>query len=87
MAPQRGVCNRLTSVSAGSRVRIAGVDGGQRAQSRLIGMGLLAGACIDVKRNDGWSPLVLAMGHSRIALGRGMAEQVRVCPVHAEYRA
>lgn len=73
----------LTSASQGATVEIVSIGGGMRLHSRLVGMGLLAGTRVEVRRNDGWGPVLLALGQARIAIGRGTAEQVRVCPVPA----
>jgi Fe2+ transport system protein FeoA len=78
MSPTTKVHGALAATSVGSRVCIVGVEGGMRVQSRLLGMGLNAGTCIDVRRNDGKGPVIVAVGHARIALGRAMAEKVRV---------
>ncbi len=71
----------LAGTAPGVTVRIAGVDGGMRVQSRLVGMGLTAGTRLDVRSNNGGGPVLVAVGHARIALGRTMAEKVRVEPV------
>jgi ferrous iron transport protein A len=81
MSPKSQATVRLAGIPAGETVRVTGLDGGIRVQSRLIGMGLVAGVRLDVRRNDGSGPVLVAVGHARIALGRGMAEKVRVEPV------
>jgi ferrous iron transport protein A len=78
MSPKTQNHGRLAGTSAGTTVRITGVDGGMRVQSRLVGMGLITGTNLDVRSNDGGGPVLVAVGHARIALGRGMAEKVRV---------
>lgn len=83
MSPGKSNHGLLAAIPAGQRVRITGVEGGARVQSRLIGMGLIAGVSVDVRSNDGGGPILLAVRHSRIALGRGMAQKVRVEPVLA----
>jgi len=70
--------NRLSELPAGTRVRLVRVGGGHAVHARLAGLGLVAGVEIDVRRNDGRGPVVLAHRHARIALGRGVAEHVLV---------
>jgi ferrous iron transport protein A len=70
---------RLAEAAAGSRVRIGHVDSGHGLRARLLGMGLKTGVDVDVRRNDGGGPVVIGLGHGRIALGRRMAEKVWVC--------
>jgi Fe2+ transport system protein FeoA len=81
MSPKSQAGVRLAGVPPGETVRVTGVEGGIRVQSRLIGMGLIAGVRLDVRRNDGSGPVLFAVGHARIALGRGMAENVCVEPL------
>jgi Fe2+ transport system protein FeoA len=71
---------KLTAAREGASVEIVSIGGGVRLHSRLAGMGLQAGTRVEIRRNDGWGPLLIAQGHARIAIGRGMAEHVRVCP-------
>lgn len=78
MSPKAKVHGLLAGSPVGSNVRIVGVDGGMRVQSRLLGMGLNSGTRIDVRSNDGRGPVIVAVGHARIALGRSIAEKVRV---------
>jgi ferrous iron transport protein A len=54
------------------------VAGGQAVYARLAGLGLVAGARIEIYRNDAHGPVILAHRHARIALGRGVAERVMV---------
>lgn len=83
MSPKVKVHGLLAGTPAGSRVRVVGIDGGMRVQSRLLGMGLNSGTRLDVRSNDGRGPVIVAVGHARIALGRSMAEKVRVETVTA----
>jgi ferrous iron transport protein A len=67
---EEGLCARLVAVEAGTSLR-----------TRLVAMGLRTGCEVRVVRNGGRGPFVVALGSSRIVLGRGMAHQVRVVPV------
>lgn len=82
MSPRPRNVQLLAETPVGTKVRIAGIDGGTRVQARLVGMGLIAGRFLDVRVNGQGGPVLVAAGHARIALGRGMAEKVRVEPVN-----
>lgn len=68
----------LAQVRAGYDARVLFVEGGERVQQRLAGLGIMKGARLHVKRNDLSGPVVVALAHGRIALGRGMSGRVRV---------
>lgn len=63
-----------------SRGHLYHTDGGHRMIHRLNQMGFHAGSRVKVMRNDGPGPILLAVGDSRIALGRGIASKVMVLP-------
>lgn len=46
-------------------------------KGRLADMGLFPGAFVEILRNEG-GPVLLRIGHGRVALGRQMAERVWV---------
>ena len=68
----------LSEVEEGRAVRIARVCGGRGFQSRLMGLGLRRGMELEVLKNPGRGPCLVAVRHSRVALGRGMAAKVLV---------
>ncbi|OPY93042.1 MAG: FeoA domain protein [Syntrophaceae bacterium PtaU1.Bin231] len=68
----------LTDVQGGKRVRFVAVDGGRVLQGRLAALGLVPGAEIQVVQNEGRGPVILSVGSSRMALGRGMADKILV---------
>jgi ferrous iron transport protein A len=68
----------LTDVQGGKRVRFVAVDGGRVLQGRLAALGLVPGAEIQVVQNEGRGPVILSVGSSRMALGRGMADKIIV---------
>ncbi len=68
----------LSEVKKGVRVRIKKIDAGQSLELRLIGMGLIRGAEIEMHRNDFSGPAVLLVRTSRIILGRGMLGKITV---------
>lgn len=68
----------LTIVQVGRRVRFVAVDAGCGLQGRLAAMGLVPGVEIEVLRNSGHGPFLIAVKGSRIMLGRGMAQKIMV---------
>ncbi len=68
----------LAQAPAGAHVRVAGLDAGHALQSRLLGMGLVPGVDLRVLRNDFHGPMVVAVRHGRLGLGRGMAARILV---------
>ena len=69
---------RLAMVEAGRRVRVVGIEAGRALQARLASMGLFPGMELEVVRNVGQGPFVVAIKHSRMILGRGMAHKIVV---------
>lgn len=49
---------------------------------RLEEMGLRQGTRVQVLANEGHGPLLLKVGESRVAIGRGVAMRIRVRPAH-----
>jgi len=69
---------RLTDVRPGEKVLVAEVDGGHRVTSRLSDLGIFAGTEIELIRGNGHGPVIIRIGPSRLALGRGVAEKIVV---------
>jgi len=69
---------RLTEVRPGEKVLVSGVDGGHRVTSRLSDLGLFVGTAIELIRGNGHGPVIIRIGPSRLALGRGVAEKILV---------
>ncbi len=72
----------LSGVRPGGRATIVALAGGGGLQSRLISMGLKVGADVRVIRGGTgtWGPILIALGQARLAIGRGMADRIMVCP-------
>ncbi|HBA85807.1 MAG TPA: hypothetical protein DCZ95_17120 [Verrucomicrobia bacterium] len=68
----------LSVVQAGRRVRVVAVDAGHGLEGRLAALGLAPGEEIEVLRNGLDGPFLVAVKGSRLALGRGMAQKIRV---------
>ncbi|MDI9370544.1 MAG: hypothetical protein GX181_03830 [Synergistaceae bacterium] len=61
----------------GSEVTVARIVGGGECSRRLSELGIVPGAKVQVVQNGG-GPLLLKVGESRFAIGRGMALKVFV---------
>ena len=70
----------LTMLPPRQPARIVGIRAGHTLTERLAGLGLVPGAEVWVLRDNG-GPLLLAVGETRVALGRGMAHKVLVTPL------
>ena len=68
----------LTMAQAGTQVRLIAVEAGRGLQARLAAMGLVPGTEIEVISNGLRGPFIIGVKGSRIVLGRGMAQQMRV---------
>lgn len=68
----------LAQAGVGQRLRLLAVHGGTGLRTRLAALGLLPGVEFRVLRKQANGPLILAMKHSRILLGRGMAQHLEV---------
>lgn len=84
-----GICNEclgkrktaipLTLISIGETVRIEKIIGGQRFIKRLNDMGLQKGNELKLLNNSG--ALIILIGKTRLAIGRGMAKKIIVSPI------
>ncbi|MBN1492983.1 MAG: ferrous iron transport protein A [Candidatus Omnitrophica bacterium] len=68
----------LTTISSGTKVKIARLIGGRTFKSKITAMGLHVGLVITVIRNESEGPIVVEAKGVRIALGRGMSEKLSV---------
>jgi ferrous iron transport protein A len=59
-------------------VRLLKVDGGSGLKQRMVSMGLLPGASIEVVKNKGNGPVVLSVKGARLIIGRGMSDKIMV---------
>jgi Fe2+ transport system protein FeoA len=65
-------------VRQGGKARLLAVQGGRGLRGRLAAMGLIPGCEIQVLRNPGCGPFIVAVGGTRIVIGRGMAMKIEV---------
>ena len=71
----------LTMLQPGHSARVSGIASrGRGVTQKLTAMGIAPGAELSVLNTRG-GPLLVRIGDSRIALGRGMAHRVMVLPV------
>lgn len=68
----------LAGAPPGTTVAVAGFDGGRGMQARLLAMGLVRGARVRIITNEGRGPVLIALGESRMSIGRGMAARITV---------
>ena len=68
----------LTEAPTGVPLRVAGINAGRQAQSRLASMGILPGEVIRIVRRENGGPLLLEVKGTRVALGRGVSLKVTV---------
>ena len=69
---------KLSAVHGGESARIRRLAGGQAFFSRLAPLGFIPGARLRVIQNWGRGPLLVAVCDTRVALGRGEAENILV---------
>jgi ferrous iron transport protein A len=71
----------LPMAKEGERVKIVGVTGGKRLIKRLIAMGLIEEMELEVLQRQKENSLLVVCGETRLALGFGIANQIKVVPV------
>jgi len=68
----------LATTAIGEEVRLLEVQGGKQIRKRLADLGLNMGMTVRVVHGISHGPIILAVKDSRLAIGRGMAEQIIV---------
>lgn len=71
------MCIPLNAIGIGKLVGVNNIEGGEILCKRLLEMGMNTGALIKMIKND-TGALIVKVGESRLVLGRGMAQKVRV---------
>ena len=64
-------------VGAGKKVQVIRLLGGMSFMNKLKEMGILPGSELEVVQNNG-GPILLGVGNSRFALGKGIANRIYV---------
>jgi ferrous iron transport protein A len=70
----------LSLAPTGEPVAIVDVRAGARLRQRLTEMGLVPGIVVEVVQSLGHGPVIVALGDTRLALGRGASHKVLVEP-------
>jgi ferrous iron transport protein A len=73
----------LSSISAGQTVQMARIDAGRRLKHRLTELGLTPGVMVTIIQNNG-GPILISVRDSRIAIGREMANKIRVFRINQQ---
>jgi ferrous iron transport protein A len=73
----------LDALPPGQHAVVSTVPHGHGVRRRLAGMGLTVGSHVKGLICRGRGPIVVAVRQSRLALGRGLAQQIEVDPVEA----
>ncbi len=71
----------LAQAGIGEQVEIVAFDGGRNAHRRLSDLGLARGQHVSIVTKQPGSPVLVALGSNRIAIGFGLALKIRVIPV------
>ena len=74
----------LSMAPVGQELRLCQLCTGRRVARRLAELGLTPGVSLRVVQKAG-GPLLVSVRNSRVALGRGLAEQLQVQVVDSEY--
>jgi Fe2+ transport system protein FeoA len=67
----------LAEVKPNTKCKIKNIFKGQMATKRLYELGLNTGAEVKVEKND-FGPIIVRVYGNKLALGRGLAEQIEV---------
>jgi ferrous iron transport protein A len=78
----------LGRLGEGASATVVSLPVGRHVQSRLKNMGLKVGDTVRVLRGGPgrWGPTLIAQGNLRLAIGRGMAQDVLVRPTAPEVK-
>ena len=68
----------LSDAKVGWEYELMGFDGGENLRERINSMGLNSGAILRVITNSGHGPVGLEVKQTKLGIGRGMAQKIRV---------
>jgi len=71
------MCIPLNGIGIGKSAEVNNIEGGEIMAKKLLEMGMNTGAIIKMIKND-TGALIIKIGETRLVLGRGMAQKVRV---------
>lgn len=69
---------RLSKLREGERGIVIDIQGGVGARQRLLGLGITPGTVVWVIKSSSSGPIIIGVGPSRVALGRGIADKIIV---------
>ncbi len=72
----------LDKLPVGRTARVLTLEGGHVFRERVSSMGLRPGAKVEILRRGRATPLLVAVGHARLALGHGMSGKIVVREEH-----
>jgi ferrous iron transport protein A len=68
----------LADLHANERAKVLDLCCGKLATSRLVSLGFIPGAEVDMAQNYGRGPIIVTVRGGQVALGRGEASNIRV---------
>lgn len=71
----------LDTVAKGTKVKVKAINAPPGLQHRLLQMGFIKGAILEVLSNDGKGPIVVSIDCAQVAIGRGIARRIIVEPM------
>ncbi|MCD6488894.1 MAG: ferrous iron transport protein A [Desulfurococcales archaeon] len=71
----------LEALPPGSRARVVNINAPGRWSYRLLQMGFIPGAIIEIVVNNGVGPILVRIMGITISLGRGIARRILVEPI------
>ncbi len=71
----------LDTVPSGTTVRVVSLSGGRHAREKLMGLGIVPGEKLRVRKNENGGPLIVDIYGSKTVIGIGLAQKVQVMGV------
>lgn len=68
----------LSLLAPGKKALVRGITGGRGMRQKLAAMGFSPGLSVRVLQNNCRGPLIVSLGNTRVALGRGLAQKITV---------
>lgn len=68
----------LSEILAGTRTKILKIEGGKEVRRKLLGLGIVPGADVEILLRRKSGPMLIAVMGQQICLGQGIAQKVRV---------
>jgi len=74
----------LSKAEAGKMYAMVGLEGGWAFREKIFSMGLNSGVRFRVITNSGHGPIGLEVRQTKLGIGRGMAEKIKVLEIDSE---